>query len=308
MEGKISAALNFLEMETSKGILSMTDDILEELKEKHLHAATTQEDNLLFGAIDYIPPSIFDSINEDMVYKAALNTKGPAGPLGMDAELYRRILCSKNFRKTSKELREEIALMTKNLLTSHFRSSILEANVACRLIPLDKDPGIRPIGIGEVLRRIIGKIVVWQLKEDIKEAAGSLQSCAGHHAGGEAPVHAMQTISNDDTTDAILLIDATNAFNCMNRSVALHNTYVICPAIATYVSNTYRHPSRLFVAGGAEIKSQEGTTQGDPLAMPWFSLNTVPVIQYLRNQVPSVKQVWLAGDASGGGKLWDLHE
>ena len=32
MEGKISAALKFLEMETSKGILSLTDDILEKLK------------------------------------------------------------------------------------------------------------------------------------------------------------------------------------------------------------------------------------------------------------------------------------
>ena len=88
------------------------------------------------------------------------------------------------------------------------------------------------------MRRIIGKIVVWQLKEDIKEAADPLQICAGHPEGAEAAIHAMQTIFNDDTTDAILLIDATSAFNCMNRSVALHNMYVICPAIATYVSDT----------------------------------------------------------------------
>ena len=153
--------------------------------------------------------------------------------------------------------------MIRNLLISHFHLYILEAYVACCLIPLDKDPGIRRIGTGEVLRRIIGKIVVWHLKEDIKEAAGPLQICAGHPAGAEA-IHAMQTIFNDDNTDAMLLVDATNAFNCMNHSVALHNTYVICPAIATYVSNTYRHPSRLFVAGGPEIKSQKGTTQGDP--------------------------------------------
>ena len=198
--------------------------------------------------------------------------------------------------------------MTRNLLISHFHPSILEEYVACRLIPLNKYPGIKPIEIGEVLRRIIGKIVVWQLKENIKEAAGPLQTCAGHPAGAMAVIHAMQTIFNDDTTDDILLIDATNAFNCMNHSVALRNTYVICPAIATYVSNTYRHPSRRFVAGGAEIKSQGGTTQGHPLAMPWFSLNTVPVIQSLRNQVPSVKHVWLADDVFGGGKLRDLRE
>ena len=82
------------------------------------------------------------------MYKAALNTKGAAGPSGIDAELYQGILCSKNVGNTSKDLREDITLMTRNLLTSHFHPSILEAYVACHLILLDKGPGIRPIGIG----------------------------------------------------------------------------------------------------------------------------------------------------------------
>ena len=31
-----------------------------------------------------------------------------------------------------------------------------------------------------------------------------------------------------------------------------------------YLINTYRYPSKLFIAGGDEILSREGTTQGDP--------------------------------------------
>ena len=50
----------------------------------------------------------------------------------------------------------------------------------CRLIPLDKNPGVRPTGVGEVLRRIIGKTISAMFKEEIKEAAGPLQVCAGH--------------------------------------------------------------------------------------------------------------------------------
>ena len=33
------------------------------------------------------------------------------------------------------------------------------AYASCRLVPLDKCPGIRPVGIGEVVHRIVGKAV-----------------------------------------------------------------------------------------------------------------------------------------------------
>ena len=44
----------------------------------------------------------------------------------------------------------------------------------------------------------------------------------------------------------------------------LNNIRYICPPLATYIRNCYIAPSRLFVTGGKEIKSSEGTTQGDP--------------------------------------------
>ena len=87
--------------------------------------------------------------------KAAMNTKGSAGPSGMDAELYRRMLVCKNFSASGKEMREEIALLTKKLLIKNYHPKLLEPLVASRLIPLNKNPGVRPIGVGEVLRKII---------------------------------------------------------------------------------------------------------------------------------------------------------
>ena len=44
----------------------------------------------------------------------------------------------------------------------------LEALMACCLTPLDKNAGLRPIGIGETLRRILGKAVMSVLKEDVQ--------------------------------------------------------------------------------------------------------------------------------------------
>ena len=118
----------------------------------------------------------------------------------------------------------------------------------------------------------------------------------------------MKQIFDHDATDAVLLIDASNAFNRMNRMAALHNIRIICPKIATFIINTYRMPARLFIAGGGEITSREGTTQGDPLAMPWYSVNTVIIINQLRIQHPDISQVWLADDAAAAGKLKPLFE
>ena len=106
----------------------------------------------------------------------------------------------------------------------------------------------------------------------------------------------------------VLLIDADNAFNSMNRMVALHNVRIICPAISIYLRITYRTQSKLFVAGGIVMFSKEGTTQGDPMAMPWYALSTTVLINKLRSDCSSVSQVWLADDASGAGKIRQLFE
>ena len=219
------------------------------------------------GEIPYFDSVVFSNIDEPAIVKTALKTRGSAGPSGLDADSWRRMLVSKNFGKTGSDFRTSIARMTRVLCTQSLenRTSTLEAYLACRLIPLEKQPsGIRPIGIGEVLRRIIGKAVVTEIKGEIMETAGSLQLCAGQKAGCEAAAHAMNEIYEEESTDAVLFVDASNAFNSLNREAMLHNIQYLCPAMSTYLRNCYSTPSRLFVAGGEEISSAEGTTQGDP--------------------------------------------
>ena len=80
-----------------------------------------------------------------------------------------------------------------------------------------------PIGVGEVVRGIISRAILSVVKLDILEPAGYSQLCAGQDAGNEAAVHAMRAIYDDPSTEAVLLVDASNAFNNLNRHVALHN-------------------------------------------------------------------------------------
>ena len=77
-------------------------------------------------------------------------------------------------------------------------------------------------------------------------------------------------------TQAALFVDATNAFNNLNRSVTLRNLPVVCPALAPVLINTYRQPWSLDVAVKC-LLSREGTTQGDPLAMAMHALGTIPL-------------------------------
>ncbi len=175
--------------------------------------------------------------------------------------------------------------------------------LACRL---NKCPGVRPIGIGDTSRRIIAKAILTITKGDIQEATGSIQLCAGQISGTETAVHTAQALYHQDETEAILLVDASNAFNSLNRLVALHNIRHLCPSLATVLINTYRAPTKLFVDGSV-LYSREGTTQGDPLAMPMYALATLPLIKELKS-IKNVKQVWYADDASSTGKIKDLYE
>ena len=118
-------------------------------------------------------------------------------------------------------------------------------------------------------------------KEDVKDAAGSLQLCAGQEAGSEAPIHAIYDVYQQDGTEAVLLVDADNAFNSINRKAMLHNISITCPLITTFIANCYMKPARLFVVGNHEIKSREGTTQGDPTAMGASALGITPLIYFL---------------------------
>ena len=182
-EGKVNAALRLIDDQGSAGVLPLTPETLNSLKDKHLLANPPNPTILLEGEPTFVDPTI--DINETEISKAALRTKDAAGPSGLDADGWKRKLVSKNFGKVGADLRRFIAEMARKLCTREVKIKVspdensrytnLEAYIASRLIPLVKSPGVRPIGIGELLRRIIGKAIIGVLKPDILENAWSLQ-------------------------------------------------------------------------------------------------------------------------------------
>ena len=118
-------------------------------------------------------------------------------------------------------------------------------------------------------------------------------------------MHAMNQAFKDPDSEVVLLVDANNAFNSLNRQVALRNITAICPSMATVLINTYRRVAELYV-DGTTLHSQESTTQGDPLAMPMYELALLPLIKNVNSDL-SATQVWYADDATTASNITNLH-
>ena len=53
--------------------------------------------------------------------------------------------------------------------------------------------------------------------------------CAGHEGGAESVIHAMFSILQEENVEAVLLINASNACNPLNRQVEFNNIRILCP-------------------------------------------------------------------------------
>ena len=236
-----------------------------------------------------------DSINGDLIRHMSLRVHGAGGPSEVVGDVTAPHsslpLIFVSPRGSSSEL-------------TYVDPDSLSAFVACRLIALNKDPGVRPIGIGETCRRIISKAILSILGQDVIEAAGPIQLCTRLDGGCEAAVHSLRQLFADANTKAVLLVDATNAFNSLNRAVALRNILEVCPSLGRVLVNTYRENVDLYIDGETTV-SQEGTTQGDPLAMAMYSLGVIPLIMRM-SEIPSTRQVWYADDSSVCGSIDSL--
>ena len=74
--------------------------------------------------------------------------------------------------------------------------------------------------------------------KDIQEAAGPLQVGTGLKSGSEAAIHFMRQQFESDSAEAVIMVDATNAFNAINRKAMLHSIQIRCPEFIINMSTT----------------------------------------------------------------------
>ena len=247
-----------------------------------------------------VPEGLYDEVDGDLVRKVVGQLKGAPGPSGLTTDILRDMCRADS--PGARKLCEAIARLTKRVASSELLQGALGPLMVGRLVALDKgnDEG-RPIGIGEALRRLGCKLICRAAEGELQRTCGAMQLCAGMPSGCEAGAEALQQLWENPEVEPVLLIDAPNAFNKMNRAEALNSAWARCPILGRPLQNMYGVTSTLRLEDGSAIDSEEGTTQGCPLGMAMFAVSSLPMIA--RVAVRGVTQIWYADDTAGGGRV-----
>ena len=314
LKGELRAATRWITERGSGRVLSPNDKVgsgdrtvLDVLREKHPDPAPIDE-CAMDGCDDELPALMDVSVTSGHVEKIARSLHGGAGPGGTNSSHWRSFLL--RFGVQSAKLREAVASLIMMMANGIVDWQWIRALMSSRLIALDKNPGVRPIGVGEVLRRLMGKVMMLCTGVDVQDECGADQLCSGLRGGIEGAIHAVSEVFESRSGDGygVLMVDARNAFNSLNRSVGLWNARVYWPRCSRFLFNTYRGFSSLWIKGGEDpLYSMEGVTQGDPLSMCFYAAALLPLVRSLRCH-EKWTQSWYADDSACVGKLDNVKE
>ena len=171
-----------------------------------------------------------------------------------------------------------------------------------RLIGLaKKDGGIRPIAVGNTLRRVVSKAACATIRDKATAFLAPKQLGFGLSKGAEGAAHAARRFlsahmaANGETI--LLKIDFTNAFNSLRRDRLLEQVKMTFPELYNLVHAAYGDSSILQSAS-------EGVQQGDPLGVLLFCLAIHPLVEPMSSEL----NIWYCDDGTLGGSPDCVYE
>ena len=199
------------------------------------------------------------------------------------------------------QLIQNLAALSTIIAAGNLPLPIREFLFGARLVGLaKKDGGIRPIAIGNILRRVICKAACSNVKEKVTALLAPKQLGFGLSMGAEGADHAARrflqnSLASDDPL-ILLKIDFSNAFNSLRRDHMLERVKATCPEIYNLVLYAYDDPSILLYQS-ITLASAEGVQQGDPLAVLLFCIAIQPLVASMTSDF----NVWYCDDGTLGG-------
>ena len=296
-QGDVSAAVRLVASDDT--VLEPTADVLAALRLKH---PASPSDNKSPPVPD---SSIATTLSEEDV-RQALKSFRPSSSGGVDglrpghlkdltagttAEAGRRLLSS---------LTRLCNCITRGELPHHARDLLFASNLTALR---KKDGGIRPIAVGNTIRRLAAKAACRPTIRSLSREFAPTQLGVGVPGGCEAAAHAVRSLVNDVSRVCgagegriLVKLDMQNAFNSIRRDHLLEVCHRRAPSIYPLVHSAYADHSLLF-ASGEFINSEAGVQQGDPLGPLLFSLG----VDDIARSVSAPVNIWYLDDATIGG-------
>ena len=136
-----------------------------------------------------------------------------------------------------------------------------------KLVLLPKaDGGIRPIAVGELIRRIAGKVLVKRYQPAISRTLAPTQLGVAAPRGVETVIHNVQRwILGQKKGEILAQIDLKNAYGCVDRQVFLAAIEEKVPSLLPYAMACYGAASTV-CNSQLQASTQQGVHQGDPLS------------------------------------------
>ena len=205
-------------------------------------------------------------------------------------------------------LLQELARFCSDFAWSRFPGPIATFLAGARLIALGKPGGgVRPIAVGETLRRLVGKMLIRRYQQPVvDEVLLPLQVGVGLPGGAEQVIHKVRHwLLYAPPGEGLLQLDFSNAFNCFDRGTLLQAVAISCPAFLPYATACYGQPAALYHSSGV-LSSEAGVHQGDPLGPLFFALVAQPLAAFC-SQAGISWSHWYLDDGYLVGPLSALH-
>jgi hypothetical protein len=268
-EGLFSKACSAL---LSSPPVEVTDEVEKEMRAKH--PAPRPEETSRVKSLRDVSKSAASQVTPEIAAKAIRDfPRGSAGgPSGLRPQHLKDALVPGWADEVARELALLVNAWARGEVPVQYRQYLAGASLSA--LPKPNGPDLRPVAVGETVRRCAAK-ALWEIaKEEAKARLEPIQMGVGTLMGAETLVHVVRDwlFAHRENGDKVLaMLDLSNAFNAVDRSAVRRATRAMMPGLALWVDTCYGSPSSL-VLGGRQLRSERGVQQGDPLGPALFSM------------------------------------
>ena len=209
-------------------------------------------------------------------------------------------MTSKGSGAAGERLKTSLTSLCNHVLRGEVPEQITPLFFGASLCALSKkDGGIRPIAVGNALRRLATKVALFPITAELSEQLRPTQLGVGTPAGCEAALRATRAYMEGSTTPKVILkIDLSNAFNSLRRDKILAAVRENIPETYNFLYQAYSADSLLFY-GQTTLSSAAGLQQGDPAGPALFSLTIDDLIKSLTSEL----NTWFLDDGTMGDSV-----